>query len=76
VASEGEAGKAKWCWEAHGRARRLQLTHSGPTWPQQAGGRRRAAPRGGEVLLPVGYCSADSELHSEPDSVTWWPSLS
>ena len=35
----------------------LQLSSYGPTWPDQAGGRRRAAPHGGEVLLPVGYCS-------------------
>ena len=57
-----------WRWEAHGRVLRLVLARSGPTWPEQAGRRRRAAPRGAESLKPVDYYSADSEFQNQPDS--------
>ena len=53
VASEGE-GEAK-----NGESRSITgecgrvLAHWSPTWPDQAGGRRCAAPHGDEALLPV-----------------------
>jgi len=39
---------------SHGRTLRLQLMRSGPTWPEQAGCQRHAAPHGAETLLLVG----------------------
>ena len=56
---EGEGRKRNVAQGALGGVLGLQLPSYGPTWPDQAGGRRRAVQRGTETLLPVGHC-ADS----------------
>ena len=49
-----EEQRKMWHRGALGGMLGLQLLSSGPTWPGRSGRRRRATPRGGEVLLLVG----------------------
>ena len=42
--------------QGHSRGERgRDVERRGPTWPERAAQRRRAAPRGGRPLLPVGH---------------------